>query len=262
MNRTIMNNHMLYPFFKAHGLGNDYIFFDFTEIAPAQIAEVDWSAVSRRLSARHTGIGGDGIVLILPSKVADAAMRIFNADGSEAQMCGNAARCVGRYLGHDLTLETRAGVRAITVTDTLITVDMGEVTYNGQWNEYHLWSVGNPHAVRFIQSSEISSQCSEVNNLVWTEGPRVEKDPHFPERTNVEFAHILSSHEIFMRVWERGSGETMACGTGATATAHAAVHEGLCEWPVTVHLLGGELVIDRQLMSGEAQIVYYGEAEI
>ena len=246
---------MIYPFFKAHGLGNDYIFFDFRDVAPAMLEGIDWGRLSRRLSDRHTGIGGDGIVLILPSRIADAAMRIFNADGSEAQMCGNASRCVARYIGHDMSLETISGIKEIRFVDAGIAVDMGEVRSLGRWGEYHLVSVGNPHAVRFMDHDA-------DDDLVHIEGPKVENDPYFPERTNVEFAHIHSSHEITMRVWERGSGETMACGTGATATAHAAVEAGLSEWPVTIHLLGGDLTINKQWMIGPAEIVFYGEIEL
>ena len=246
---------MIYPFFKAHGLGNDYIFFDFRTIAPAQLADIDWSALSRRLSDRHTGIGSDGIVLILPSHVADAAMRIFNADGSEAQMCGNAARCVAHFIGQDMHLETLSGIKAIRILPEGIAVDMSPIKFVGQWQQYHLVSVGNPHAVRFIDHDAESE-------LVHTDGPRVECDPFFVERTNVEFAHVCSSHDITMRVWERGSGETMACGTGATATAHAAVNANLCAWPVTIHLLGGDLIINNQWMIGPAEIIYFGEIDL
>lgn len=231
-------------FTKMQGAGNDYIYVD----CVCETYEMDWPAMSRRLSDRHFGVGADGLVLILPSEVADLRMRIFNADGSEAEMCGNAARCIGRYAVEtglvskpDLTLETLGGIKTMHVAE-LVTVDMGT-------------ELGNPHAVFFVD--EITDE------LVWVEGPRREVDPIYPNRSNIEFARVLSRHDVEMRVWERGSGETLACGTGACATAREAVRQGLCESPVTVHLRGGDLSIEitedgHMLMSGPAEVVFQG----
>lgn len=265
---------MQIPFFKAHGLGNDYIFFDLTDarlsVPPGGWCQLDWSTVSRRLSDRHTGIGGDGIVLILPfaARQADLQMRIFNADGSEAEMCGNAARCVGLYAvtnhlvrGHSFKLMTMAGVKHIFVdSPKKISVDMGKAKRSRNFklddSTYYGVNMGNPHAVRFLPFEP-------TDEIVHTIGPTIENHSFYANRTNVEFAYVTDSHHITMRVWERGSGETMACGTGACATAFAAIKQAYCQSPIIVTLRGGELTItinDKQqvIMSGPAEIVYSG----
>ena len=225
-----------------HGLGNDYVYIDcFQEHNAALIAQVDLPTLARRVSDRHLGIGSDGLVLILPSKEADAKMRIFNADGSEAQMCGNAARCIAKYVyesglcGREMTLETLSGIKRLIVDpqDGLVTVVMGT-------------SIGNPHKV-FI-----------------TEEPVAQIELYGIEDTNVEWVNVLNRREIRMRVWERGSGETLACGTGACAAAVAAMEQGLTDNEVTVHLRGGDLLIRRDeqgviFMTGPASEVFRGE---
>ena len=260
-----------------HGLGNDYIYICMvTQRVPE---DIDWSALARRWSDRHTGIGGDGIVLILPSEICDFRMRIFNADGSEAQMCGNASRCIARYVYErgltrktDITLETQAGVKTLHLTlagDKVesVQVDMGKpqdisdlhLSVHGQTIGLTAVNMGNPHAVIFYDTLD----GAPVELL----GPIIECAPPFPERTNVEFAAVRNRQEIDMRVWERGSGETMACGTGACATAVAAIHRGLTDREVTVHLRGGDLqiAINEQghvLMTGTADFVFDGETEL
>lgn len=252
-------------FHKLHGLGNDYIYF--TEMP---VAEAELSALSCRLSNRHTGIGGDGIILALPEG-DDFRMRIFNADGSEARMCGNGARCVGRLL-HDLglartpqiRLHTLAGIKTLSFdahNPELVTVDMGQGLVDAptqlQGHEVVPVNVGNPHGVVFIDQSPADFAVSQ-------EGPRLECDPFWADRANIEFAQVVDSHNINMRVWERGSGETQACGTGACAVALAAATLGLTERQVTVHLLGGDLHItilpdNNILMTGPTAYVFTGE---
>ena len=264
-------------FTKMHGLGNDYIYICMvTQRVPE---DIDWSALARRWSDRHTGIGGDGIVLILPSETCDFRMRIFNADGSEAQMCGNASRCIARYVYErgltaktDITLETLSGIKTIHLTldgnkVQSVQVDMGKpvnisdlhLSIHGQTTDLTTVNIGNPHAVLFYDTLD----GAPVEQL----GPIIECAPPFPERTNVEFAAVRNRQEIDMRVWERGSGETMACGTGACATAVAAIHRGLTDREVTVHLRGGDLqiAINEQghvLMTGTADFVFDGEIEL
>ncbi len=289
-------------FTKMHGAGNDYIYIDCIS-QPQTPPSGGWGAVSARLSDRHFGIGSDGLVLILPSEVADLRMRMFNADGSEAQMCGNAARCVARYAyDHKLvnketfTLETLAGIKTlrvetpyiaspITTTNVetpfcasppetfLVSVNMGEpelidkdLTALTATVETRRWcvstkaiSMGNPHAVLFVPKlDEI-----DVHKL----GKTIEHDPLFPERTNVEFVEILNKNEVRMRVWERGSGETLACGTGACAVCVAGATLGLTERNITLHLLGGDLQVNWQpdnhvLLTGPAEYVFTGEVKI
>lgn len=236
---------MTIPFIKMHGLGNDYVYVDgFDPELDALLSQTDLPALARRLSDRHCGVGSDGLVLILPSEKADAKMRIFNADGSEATMCGNASRCIGKYLYEhgqihtsDLTLDTLSGIKQIHLTIehdhvTDVTVDMGV-------------TIGNPHQVR------VTDQPLETITM--------------PEPTdvNVEFVRVINQHEIAMRVCERGSGETMACGSGACAAALKTIEEGLTVPPVTVHMRGGDLLISRAssghiLMSGPATEVFRG----
>ena len=261
-------------FTKMHGLGNDYLYV-FGE-APDNVAEL-----SRRLSDRHFGAGSDGMIYISPSSVADFKMRIFNADGSEALMCGNGIRCVGKYVydkGYTtktaLRIETLSGIKdvGLTLLDGRVdraTVSMGatvaedllELDVDGAIVRGMPVSVGNPHFVIFVDDA----QAAPVDVL----GPAIERHGAFPGGVNVEFAQVLSRDEIRMRVWERGSGITMACGTGACATATAAVAQGMCPHgrPITVHLDGGDLHIrvssdGAVTMTGPATTVYEGDVEL
>lgn len=273
-------------FTKMHGLGNDYIYFDCTGQDVAQPEKL-----AMALSDRHKGVGGDGIVLILPSEVADFKMRMFNADGSEGKMCGNATRCIGKFVYDrgltaktSLTLETLSGIKKLQLTlgesgkVQSVTVDMGKailapkeipVAAEGESfvrQKMHAagqdWlvtavSMGNPHAVIF---------CEDVANLPLSEmGPEFENHPLFPDRVNTEFVQQLGPNTLQMRVYERGSGETMACGTGACATVVAAVLNGLCQKneEITVRLLGGVLKIKwcddgTVFMTGPAEFVFDG----
>lgn len=280
-------------FTKMHGCGNDYIYFDcFHENV------VDPGALSVRLSDRHFGVGGDGIVLICPSDAADAKMRMFNADGSEGKMCGNAIRCVGKYLYERLgirkevlTVETLSGIKTLHLHlagDYVqrVTVDMGKAilvprdvpcNLDGEraigavvpiaGGEYRInaVSMGNPHCVLFVHENfpdDFSLDTFDIAAL----GPKFENDPLFPERVNTEFAS-LGNDGIRMRVWERGSGETWACGTGACATAVAAVENGFYRMgeDIPIHLRGGDLVInyteERVLMTGPCTAVFDGTVE-
>ena len=232
------------PFIKMHGLGNDYVYIDcFPKDTAKLIAKAELSVLAQRVSDRHFGIGSDGLVLIMPSKVADVRMRMFNADGSEAEMCGNAARCVAKFTyehglcGNPMTLETLAGIKHITLQTqknrvTSVTVEMGT-------------SMGNPHKV------------------IITEEPVAALSLYGIEGTNVEWINVLNRREIAMRVWERGTGETMACGTGACAAVMAAIEQGLTDNEVTVHLRGGDLLVRRDqqetiFMTGPATEVFRG----
>lgn len=275
-------------FTKMHGIGNDYVYVNcFKERLenPAQI--------SRFVSDRHCGIGGDGLILIGPSEVADFQMRIYNADGSQAEMCGNGVRCVGKYV-YDrgltkkttVTVETLGGIKTLELhveqgTVRSVTVDMGlpilapekipvqgtgerflniPVTVDGR--EYHVTAVsmGNPHAVVFVPDTA-SLDLPRI-------GPLFENLEIFPERTNTEFVEVIDRDTLRMRVWERGSGETMACGTGACATLVASVLNGKCQREATVKLLGGDLQIrwdetnDHVYMTGPATIVFDGEIDL
>ncbi len=258
-------------FTKMHGLGNDYLYV--YGAVPENI-----EALSKKLSERHFGAGSDGMIYISPSKIADFQMRIFNADGSEAKMCGNGIRCVGKYVydkGYTdktrLTIETLSGVKTLRlrlkngVVDT-VTVSMGTAVVaspqtleaDGEAVEYVPVTVGNPHAVVFCSDAETAP--------VATRGSVMEHHPVFPGGVNVEFVQVLSPREIRMRVWERGSGITMACGTGACASTAAAVRQGYClpDTPITVRLDGGALEITvapdgAVTMTGPATFVYEGE---
>ena len=267
------------PFIKMHGLGNDYIYVDCFDPNTADlIAQTELSSLAQRVSDRHFGIGSDGLVLILPSAEADAQMRIFNADGSEAQMCGNAIRCVGKYLYESglslrsrLFIETFAGIKTLTlqVQDGIVSqvsVNMGspKVTTDSlalQGNDllgFTSVNMGNPHAVFFRAQHLLDTEIAKMGRLISTH-------PHFPEGTNVEFAHVRNPHELEVRVYERGSGPTLACGTGACAAAVAAYKHGETEAEMTVHLPGGDLLIhydhrtDMVTMTGPATEVFRGE---
>ncbi len=259
-------------FTKMHGLGNDYIYVDCTK-TPIE----DMSGLSVRLSDRHFGVGGDGLICICPSDKADFRMRMFNADGSEGAMCGNGIRCVGKFVYDkgltdktELTIETGAGIRALRLTVTEgrvseVTVDMGApvveapVTLSvlGEGYTGVPVSVGNPHFVL-----EVPDPAALDLPAI---GPGFENHPRFPDRTNTEFVRVLAPDEIQMRVWERGSGETMACGTGASATLAAMVSQGRCAREATVHLLGGDLRLKWDeasghiFMTGPAVTVFEGE---
>jgi len=288
MTNNTSNEQSTLSFVKMHGCGNDYVFFDcFAEGETKINAPLDMLA--RKLSDRHKGIGSDGIVLILPSDVADAKMRMFNADGSESGMCGNAIRCVGKYLYESsavkkpqIKIETLSGIKSLelSIMDGLVNtvrVDMGAAklspedipvklvgesiigrVVNIEGNRYELTCVnmGNPHAVIF--KDEI-----EQFDLAMV-GPTVECAKIFPERVNLEVAQIVSRNNIRMRVWERGSGETMACGTGACAVAVAAVLMGYCDkdMDITVQLKGGVLTIrytdETVYMTGNCEKVFEG----
>lgn len=232
-------------FTKMQGAGNDYIYINAMDTIPENLP-----LLSRQISDRHFGIGSDGLVAIMPSDTADFRMRMFNADGSEAEMCGNASRCIGKYVyergltdKRTITLETLAGIKMLLldVEDGVVnsvTVDMGEPELNivdGLEFAVTAVSMGNPHAVIF---------CDEITDeLVLCHGPKLESDPVFPNKSNIEFARIIDRSHIQMRVWERGTGETLACGTGACATLVAAVVNGLADRTAVVHLLGGDLEI-------------------
>lgn len=272
------NNVKKMQFIKMHGLGNDYVYVDcFDPVTADIIAHTELSSLAQQLSDRHFGIGSDGLVLILPSNEADARMRIFNADGSEAQMCGNAIRCVGKYLYESgicrrtqICIQTPAGLRTLRVHTTEGKVDSAEVNMGKaevQFDELMInyrpvafvsVNMGNPHIVLFPQTHVATMSLTPL-------GPTLERHPHFPEGTNVEFVSVRNSKEIDMRVWERGSGETMACGTGACAAAVAAAVLSKTDNAVTVHLRGGDLHIHydpetREVtMTGPATEAFRGE---
>lgn len=250
-------------FTKMQGLGNDYLYF----FGPAP---ENAPALSRRLSDRHFGPGADGLIFIGPSEQADFRMRIFNADGSEAEMCGNGIRCVGKYVYDrgltgktELIVETGAGLRHLFLHPehgrvVSATVEMGRASVTPE-EDGDLVDVGNPHLVRFVPDAEqapLSTLGAELSASV-------------PGGINVEFVQVLGPNRLRMRVWERGSGITLACGTGACASVAAAVKRGLCqaEQPITVQLDGGELRItagaDGTLrMEGPAETVYEGDIEL
>lgn len=278
--RETMHNRI--HFTKMDGAGNDYIYVDTTRypISDPQTASVKWSN-------RHTGIGSDGLVLIGKPSIlsgADFSMRIFNADGSEAKMCGNASRCIGKYLyerhltdSSEIKLETLSGVKTLTLalspdrlTVTGVTVDMLQPAFHqaSQYDEqvgldalreygHPLFvSMGNPHCVVFVD--DIAA--IDVARV----GAMGEHLPAFPERCNIEFAQLTGTDELRTRVWERGSGITMACGTGACATAVAAAHVGLTSRESDVVMDGGRLHVrwaedDHVMLSGPAEFVYDGE---
>jgi diaminopimelate epimerase len=242
-------------FTKMHGVGNDFIILD-----PGEVADVSLPDLARRICDRHFGVGADGILVPGPSGTADLKMVYFNSDGSTSEMCGNGIRCLARYAkdrglieGDALTVETGAGVKKVVlVGDGCSRVDMGPPGF-GPEVELHGFtflrvSMGNPHAVAFLGSEE------EVEALDLKEiGPLVEHDPLFPERTNVEFACVRDEHEVRMRIWERGAGETLASGSGACAAAVAALRRGLAESPVRVVLDGGIVEIE---WAGDGEAVY------
>ncbi len=270
-------------FTKMHGIGNDYIYINCMESTPERLPEL-----AREMSDRHMGVGGDGIVLICPSDVADFRMRMFNNDGSEARMCGNASRCIARYLhDHNLTrnnpinLETLSGIKVLSLNmegDEVVsvTVDMGEPSLEKEaipviahedrvvekcvdtpYGRVSVTAVsmGNPHGVIFVDS---------IPDIPFDAlGPYMERHGMWPDRANIEFAQVIDPHTIRMRVWERGTGETLACGTGACATAVAAALTKRTGRKVTLCLRGGDLQIEwadngHVLMTGPATEVFQG----
>lgn len=275
-------------FTKMHGIGNDYVYVDgFKETIPNP------NAFSKFISDRHFGIGADGLVMILPSEKADFRMRMFNADGSEGKMCGNATRCIGKFVyeaGYttetNITLETLSGIKylKLNVEDGIVIsveVNMGKailvpkeipvlsdleqfvkepITIDDKTYEVTCVSMGNPHAIIY---------CDDVDHLpLETIGPKFEFNPLFPERINTEFVQIINDNTVKMRVWERGSGETWACGTGACAVAVSSVLNGYCKQgeEITVQLRGGNLKITYKedgtvLMKGPATKVFDGTIE-
>ncbi len=268
-----------------HGIGNDYIYIDCMESMPDRLPEL-----AREMSDRHMGVGGDGIVLICPSEIADFRMRMFNSDGSEARMCGNASRCIAKYvhdhnLSHNnpINLETLSGIKVLSLNmagDNVksVTVDMGEPSLNKDdipvvnddgercmieksvvtpYGEYNVTAVsmGNPHGVIFVDNLEDIP----FENL----GPYMENHSIWRDRANIEFAQVLSSGVIKMRVWERGTGETLACGTGACATLVASAITGRTGRMATLKLRGGDLDIEwmadgHVMMTGAATEVFQG----
>ena len=275
-------------FTKMQGCGNDYIYFDaFSQKVP------DPSVLSIRLSDRRFGIGGDGVILIGPSDTADGKMTMFNADGSEGRMCGNGVRCVGKYLydsgrakKNTVTVETKSGIKTLElkIEDGVCTaakVDMGapelcpkkipctlpgesvvgrEVEIAGGRHKITCVSMGNPHCVLFVPEI-VSLDLEKI-------GPSFENSPLFPERVNTEFVRVADPAHLEMRVWERGSGETLACGTGACAVAVAAVENGISpkNEDISIKLLGGTLTIrytdETVYMTGPADKVFEGEIEL
>ncbi|MGN0229598.1 MAG: diaminopimelate epimerase [Muribaculaceae bacterium] len=272
-------------FTKMHGAGNDYIYIDATKSCPNNLPEL-----ARVMSDRHKGVGSDGLVAIMTSEVADFRMRMFNADGSEGEMCGNASRCIAKFVydkglttSSTITLETLAGIKILQITKfnsdgtvKEVTVDMGKPSFaphnvpiatTGEMRDSNIrtsmgemritaLSMGNPHGVIFIDNVanlEINGIGLEIQNL-----------PIFPAKANIEFVEVINRDELRMRVYERGSGETMACGTGACATLVAAVVTNRANRKAVIHLLGGDLIIewadnDHVMMTGEAVTVFEGE---
>ena len=275
-------------FTKMQGLGNDYVYVNCME----QMVE-DAAETARRVSDRHFGIGSDGLILICPSDKADFEMRMYNADGSRGEMCGNGIRCVGKYVYDygltdktSLSVETLGGIKHLFLEVeggkvSLVKVDMGPailepdkipviaegsqvvdepLQVDGKTFRMTCVSMGNPHAVIYVD--DVQGMDLEKT------GPSFENHERFPNRINTEFAHVLDRNTVEMRVWERGSGETLACGTGACAVAVASILNGYTEDQVTVRLLGGDLKIewDREAnkvyMTGPAEVVFDGEIRL
>jgi diaminopimelate epimerase len=270
-------------FWKMHGLGNDYIVIDNRN---EKISDTEAAELAQKLCERRFSVGADGLLLVSNSALADVEMRIFNADGSEAEMCGNGIRCFAKYCyenniakKNELTVETLAGIKRtwLTVEDdtvTFVMADMGTPTLdrskipmrgkgtcinedlqvNGEQYRATCLSVGNPHCVIFVDALD--------NFLVERVGPKIENHSLFPKRTNVAFAQVLNRNELKVRVWERGCGETLACGTGACAAVVAGNLLRKVGNKVRVHLLGGDLEVEyaeRLFLSGSAEKVFEGK---
>ncbi|WP_188063574.1 diaminopimelate epimerase [Sphingobium sp. KCTC 72723] len=259
-------------FSKMHGLGNDFVVID------ARVDAVEMTqGRARAIADRHAGIGCDQLILIGNADDADVSMQIFNADGSEVEACGNATRCVPLFVGRDVLIRTRAGLLDAKVIDGGARVDMGAprfdwdaiplayamdtLTMSASWEDLPApaaVNVGNPHVIFFVEDLD----AVDTARL----GPIIETDPLFPARVNVNFAQVMGDDHIRLIVWERGAGLTRACGTGACATAVAAVRRKLVRGPVTVSLPGGDLIIDWTpggtiSMTGPATHVFDGEAD-
>ena len=252
-------------FTKMQGLGNDYVYVNCFQEKIENPSEV-----AIKVSNRNLGIGSDGLIMINPSKVADFEMEMYNADGSRGKMCGNGIRCVGKYVYDygltdktSISVETLGGIKYLdfTIEDgkvKLVKVDMGSpelVPAN-----IPIVAMGNPHTVVYIDDVK----GLEIEKI----GPKFENHERFPDRINTEFAHVIDGNTVEMRVWERGSGETLACGTGACAVAVASILNGLTEDKVTVKLLGGDLQIEwdrkanKVYMTGPAEVSFEGEIQI
>ena len=278
-------------FLKMHGTGNDYIFIDCIKY---QIILENIPTISIKLSNRHFGIGADGIVLILPSEVANIRMRMFNSDGSEGNMCGNAIRCIAKYAyekkyidNTHITIETLSGIKDLWVSEdqgkvTQVKVDMGKpifdpklipvistnkiildekIIIDGAIYNITCLSMGNPHCVVFVDDLENLN----LNRI----GPMFENNIRFPNRINTEFVKIISKNEICMRVWERGSGETLSCGTGSCAAAVASILNKFCNYDsdILIHVIGGILTVNYKqdgnvYLKGPAEFIYEGTVEI
>ena len=255
-------------FTKMHGCGNDFLLFD-----PGEVEGTDLHALARRACDRHFGVGADGILVPAPSEVADLKMVYLNSDGSPSEMCGNGLRCLARYArdfevveGDALTVETGAGTRKILLFDDGSSrVEMGLPFFGGEEAEisgfrFALISMGNPHAVAFLKT-EAEVEALDLRSV----GPTVEKDPLFPDGTNVEFAFARGPAEVRMRLWERGAGETLASGPGSCAVAVVAIRLGLAGSPVRILLDGGAVEVswdgegESVYMSGPAEYVCEGE---
>ena len=289
---------MKMKFVKMQGAGNDYVYVDCTK---TQLENA--SQIAIKVSDRHFGIGSDGLILIKNSKVADFFMEMYNADGSQSQMCGNGIRCVGKFVYDfgltdktEVAVETLAGIKYLTLHHgkdgkiESVTVDMGapelepakvpvdisqfkdssegpiisrELTVNGQDYKVTAVSMGNPHSIVYLPQ-DIDIKKFDLDAV----GPYFESHPAFPERVNAEFIQVVDRANLNMRVWERGSAETWACGTGACASLVATVLNNMCDEEATLHLLGGDLRIrwDRDkntvFMQGPAVTVFEGEIEL
>ena len=275
-------------FTKMHGLGNDYVYIDCTE--EQKIKNI--SSLAQFISNRHFGVGSDGLILICKSDIADFKMRMFNYDGTEAEMCGNGIRCVGKFVydkgltkKDNITVETLAGIKKLKFNIKkgnveTVEVDMGEpilepdkvpviseeaivknLKIKARENEFKFTcvSMGNPHAITIVDNTK------DFN--IEKYGPVLEKDEHFPRRANIEFIELVDKNNIKMRVWERGAGETLACGTGACASVVACALNGYIENEANVELLGGTLKIrwdkenNHMYMTGPATTVFEGEID-
>ncbi len=284
-------------FTKMQGIGNDYVYVNCFEEKVENPAEL-----AVKISNRNFGVGSDGLILIKPSEVADFTMEMYNADGSQSEMCGNGIRCVGKYVydygltdKESISVETLAGIKYLDFKIengkvALITVNMGSpelvpekvpvnvsevkgadpaeslqvvdkaLEVDGKDYNVTCVSMGNPHCITFVDDT--------ANFPLEEEGPKFEFHPAFPNRVNAEFIQVLSRNEVNMRVWERGSGETLACGTGACASTVACILNGLTDDEITLHLLGGDLKVrwDREknviFMTGPAKVVFDGEIDI
>ncbi len=271
------------PFIKLEGAGNDYVYIDLLKNG----YDLPFDDLAKKISDRHFGVGSDGLVLIMKGSNAPFRMRMFNSDGSEAEMCGNAIRCVAKYLfdrgysdRRELSVETLAGVKKLSIvrrepehSTSWVKVNMGSPILRGADIPVNIdrepvtdievsgyrgtaVSMGNPHFVVFVDGI--------TDTHVLQDGPRIEKDPLFPSRTNVEFVKVIDRENIEMRVWERGSGETLACGTGACASVVAAVLGGHTSRNVSVNLRGGNLEISWEkkencvYLTGPAREVFSG----